>query len=61
MTVCLRKPLWLYQNGRVTAMKASEILGVSLRNFLEILEKEGIPVNWDSAAIDDYLNAKYGE
>jgi len=56
-----RRVIRLYQNGRVTAMKASEILGMSLRNFLEILEKEGIPVNWDSAVIKDYLSVKYGE
>ena len=56
-----RRVIRLYQNGGVTAMKASEILGMSLRNFLEILEKEGIPVDWDSAAKKDYLSAKYGE
>lgn len=56
-----RRVLHIYQEGRVTAMRAAEILRISLREFLEMLERGGIPVNWDSAAVRDYLRAKYGE
>ena len=45
-----RRILRIYRDGRITAMRAAEILGSSLREFLEMLEKEGVPVNWDSAA-----------
>ena len=56
-----RRVIHLYQRGRLTAGRAAEILGVSLREFLEILEREGIPVNWDSESVKKYLEAKYGE
>ena len=56
-----RKVLHIYQEGRLTAMRAAEILRMSLREFLEMLEKNGVPVNWDSTAVKDYLIAKYGE
>lgn len=51
----------LYQRGRLTSGRASEILGIPLREFLEILEKEGVPVNWDSESFEGYLKARYGE
>lgn len=51
----------LYQRGRLTAGRAAEVLGVSLREFLEILETEGVPFNWDSESVRDYLRARYGE
>jgi len=51
----------LYERGRLTAGRAAEILGISLREFLEILEKEGVPVNWDSEGIREYLKARYGD
>ncbi|MGQ9552457.1 MAG: UPF0175 family protein, partial [Candidatus Bathycorpusculaceae bacterium] len=56
-----RRVVNLYQRGKLTAGRAAEILGVSLRDFLEILEKEGISVNWDSEGIREYLKAKYGD
>ena len=56
-----RRVLHIYQEGRVTATKAAEILRMPLREFLEMLEREGIPVNWDSGVVKDYLRAKYGE
>ena len=51
----------LYQKGRLTAGRASEILGVSLREFLEILEREGVPVEWDLESVKKYLRTRYGE
>ena len=40
-----RRVVGLYQRGRLTAGRAAEVLGVSLREFLEMLEREGVPVN----------------
>jgi len=51
----------IYKNGRLTASRAAEILKISLREFLELLEREGIPVNWDSNIVRDYLKTRYGE
>jgi predicted HTH domain antitoxin len=51
----------LYVNGKLSAGRGAEILGVSLREFLELLEKKSVAVNWDSEAIKDYLKTKYGE
>jgi predicted HTH domain antitoxin len=51
----------LYVNGKLSAGRGAEILGVSLREFLELLEKKSVAVNWDSEAIKAYLKTKYGE
>lgn len=56
-----RRVVNLYERGKLTAGRAAEILGVSLREFLELLEREGVPVNWDSEGIREYLKAKYGD
>jgi len=56
-----RRVVNFYQRGKLTAGRAAEILGISLREFLEILEREGVPVNWDSESIREYLKAKYGD
>jgi len=56
-----RRVIDLYRKEKLTAGRATEILGISLREFLEILEREGVPVNWDSQGIREYLKAKYGD
>lgn len=56
-----RRVVDLYRKEKLTAGRAAEILGVSLREFLEVLEKEGVPVNWDSEGIRKYVKAKYGD
>lgn len=56
-----QRVIHLYQKGKLTAGRAAEILGVPLREFLEKLEKEGVPVNWDSESVKEYLKARYGE
>lgn len=48
----------LYRQEKLTAGRAAEILGVSLREFLEILEKAGVPVNWDIEGIREYMRDK---
>jgi len=56
-----RRVVRLYQAGKVTAGRAAEILDVPLREFLETLEREGVPVNWDQESVKEYLKARYGE
>jgi len=56
-----RRVIHLYQRGKLTAGRAAEILEIPLREFLEILEREKIPVNWDSENIKEYLKTRYGE
>lgn len=56
-----QRVIHLYRKGKLTAGRAAEILGVPLREFLEKLEKEGVPVNWDSQSVKEYLKARYGE
>ena len=51
----------LYEKGKLSAGRGAEILGISLREFLELLEHESIMVNWDSESIKEYLKPKYGE
>jgi len=56
-----RRVIRLYQSGKLTAGRAAEILEIPLREFLEILEREDVPVNWDSESIKEYLKTRYGE
>ena len=56
-----RRIIHIYETGRLSASRAAEILKISLREFLELLELEGIPVNWDSKIVKDYLKTRYGE
>lgn len=56
-----RRVVHLYRRGKLTAGRAAEILGISLREFLEMLEREGVPVNWDSKVFKEYMKEKYGE
>jgi predicted HTH domain antitoxin len=51
----------LYEEGKISAGKGAEILGISLREFLEILEQKCFVVNWDSEALKDYMREKYGK
>jgi predicted HTH domain antitoxin len=51
----LYKVISLYEASKLSSGKAAEILGVSLREFMEILEKRLVPFNWDSDSIKEYL------
>lgn len=55
-----KRVVHLYKNGKLSAGRGAEILGVSLREFLELLERECVSVNWDSEDIKKYLETKYG-
>jgi predicted HTH domain antitoxin len=56
-----KRAISLYSEGKLSAGRAAEILDISMREFLELLERECIPVSWDSASVKEYLRAKYGE
>jgi predicted HTH domain antitoxin len=56
-----RRVVDLYRKEKLTAGRAAEVLGISLREFLELLEREGVSVNWDSEGIRKYVKAKYGD
>lgn len=50
----INKAIEAYMKREVNISKASEISGVSYREFLDILEKRNIPINYDNFSI------KYG-
>jgi len=56
-----RRVVHIYKDGKLTASRAAEILQIPLREFLEMLEREGVPVNWGSEVVKDYMKARYGE
>ncbi|MEM3562130.1 MAG: UPF0175 family protein [Candidatus Jordarchaeaceae archaeon] len=56
-----RRVIQIYKNGKLTASRASEILRIPLREFLEMLEREGVAVNWNSETVKEYLREKYRE
>jgi predicted HTH domain antitoxin len=56
-----RRVLEMYGEGKLTAQGAAEILEIPLREFLDLLEKNGIEVNWDADAICNYMKKHYGE
>jgi predicted HTH domain antitoxin len=51
----------LYEKGKISSGRGAEILGISLREFLELLERKHVTFNWDTDGIKDYLKEKYGE
>ena len=51
----------LYKKGKVSSGRGAEILCISLREFLELLERKCIPFNWDSGSIKEYMKENYGE
>jgi len=55
-----KRVLKSYRDGVVTAQRAAEILGISLREFLTLLENDGVAVNWDSNLVREYMAKHYG-
>jgi predicted HTH domain antitoxin len=55
-----RRVIDIYRDGKLTASRSAEVLGVSLREFLEMLEVEGVPVNWDAESVKSYMRSRYG-
>jgi predicted HTH domain antitoxin len=56
-----RSVLEFYKEGHITAQRAANVLDISLREFLSLLEKNGLPVNWDSDLTREYMTTRYGE
>jgi hypothetical protein len=56
-----KRVLESYRTGGITAQGAAEVLDVSLREFLSLLEKQGVPVNWDGNLVREYMTKHYGE
>ena len=50
-----------YKDEAITAQGAANILDISLREFLSLLEKHGVPVNWDTNIVREYMTKQYGE
>ena len=50
-----------YSGGKISAGHGAEILGISLREFLDLLELEGVAINWDSEAFLKSGEATFGE
>jgi len=51
----------LYEKGKISSGRGAEILGISLREFLELLERKGVPYNWDMESVKEYMKENYGE
>jgi hypothetical protein len=56
-----KRVLEFYREGKITVQRAADVLGISLREFLGLLEKNGLPINWDSDSVHDYMTSQYGE
>ena len=56
-----RRVLESYRTGQITAQKAADVLDISLREFLSLLEQNGLAVEWDSDLLRDYMTKRYGE
>ncbi len=55
-----QRVIGFYKKGKLTQRCAAELLGITLREFLELLEAENIPINWDDNSIKRYMEEKYG-
>lgn len=56
-----KRVISLYEKGKISSGRGAEILGIPLREFLELLDRNNIPFNWNTGSIQDYLKEKYGE
>jgi predicted HTH domain antitoxin len=57
----LRKAIRLFENGRVTALKAANLANCSVWEFLEELEKKKIPIQYSAEEfIEDFEAAQKG-
>ena len=56
-----KRVLESYKDNQITAQTAADILDISLREFLNLLEKNGVAINWDCDVVRDYMIKRYGE
>ena len=50
-----KRVLELYREDSITAQRGADSLGVPLHDFLGLLEKNGIAVNWDKDLVREYV------
>ncbi len=46
-----QKVLRQYSEGKLGAGRCAEVLGISLREWYELLERKGVTVNWDEESV----------
>jgi predicted HTH domain antitoxin len=51
----------LYEKSKISAGRGAEILDISLREFLDLLEHKSVAINYNSESIKEYLKSKYEE
>jgi len=56
-----KRVLEAYRDGKITSQRAAEMLEIPFREFLDLLEKNGLEINWDSGLVRDYMKKHYGE
>lgn len=56
-----KRVISLYEKGKISSGRAAEILDISLREFLELLESKGVPYNWNMESVREYMKENYGE
>ena len=49
-----------YSDGEISEGRAAEILGISLREWYDLLERKGVPIKWDVSAFLDAGKATFG-
>lgn len=50
-----------YSDEKISAGRAAELLGISLREWYDLLEKKHVPVNWGNYTFLDAGEATFGE
>jgi len=55
-----KRVLEMYVERKLTARRAAEILDIPLREFFDLMMKNGIEVNWDAKLVRDYVKKHYG-
>ena len=56
-----KRVLESYRDAKITSQRAAEILEIPLREFLDLLEKSGLEINWDAGVVRDYMKKRFGE
>jgi predicted HTH domain antitoxin len=49
-----------YSDGKISAGRAAELLGLSLREWYALLERKRVPVNWGNYTFLDAGEATFG-
>jgi predicted HTH domain antitoxin len=55
-----QKVICQYSDGKISAGCAAELLGISLREWYDLLEKKHVPVNWGKYTFLDAGEATFG-